>query len=902
MVVVRRRPRLIGRVVSHYRILEHLGGGGMGVVYKAEDAKLHRIVALKFLAAELTKNASAKERFLHEARAASALDHPNICTIYEVDETLEGQLYLAMAFYDGETLEERIYRGPLPPKEAIGIAVQVARGLGRAHETGIIHRDIKPANIIVTPRGEAKIVDFGLAKLAGQVGLTRNGSSMGTPTYMSPEQADAKPVDGRTDIWSLGVVLYEMVTGKKPFVGEHPQLIIQALKNSEPEPPTRVVPEIPAALERVIAGCLEKEPGQRYSSCQAVIAALAPLLETSQEVTRGPAAAPPPSPPPRPWLSRRPPPRALAALGVLFVLFLFLVAGGAYLWRQGRTDAGAAALGGESPEAPARKRIVVLPFENLGPPEDAYFASGITEEITSRLAAIHGLAVISRTSALQYERARKSIHDIGRELGVDYVLEGSVRWERPARGPSRVRVTPQLIRVADDTHLWAERYDRAGGEIFQVQSDIAEQVIVQLNVNLLQPERQALDARPTANLEAYQAYLRGRVHMTGFAPVYSEEAGRKAIEGFENAVALDPRFAAAWAALSLAESSRVQGGFDPSGQALARAKTAVDRALALSPGLPDAHIAMGYYLYWGSRAYEPAIRELTIAAAARSKRGEVAEAMGYIRRRQGRLEEAMAELEKALALDPRNPNLALTMGEVETLLRHYEQAEKYIDTAIAVDPVQFVGYFQKSFNRLLWKGSVAEARTILDAALPTDDPFMDVAQFGLDIYGRQYDRALAHLEAFKVPWINDADDAYPKAMLLGQLRTYRGEPQLASAAFEEARTLVLRELAAHPEDARLQSALGMADAGLGRREEAIREGRLAVQLSPIERDALNSIQRVNELAQIYAMLGDGKRAGEQVALLLSHPALVSTHLIDLDPMFDSVRHDPQFEKAVHPAP
>src|SRR4051794_39886504 len=256
MVVVRRRPRLIGRVVSHYRILEHLGGGGMGVVYKAEDAKLHRTVALKFLIPELTRNPAAKERFLHEARAASALDHPNICTIFEVDETLEGQLYLAMAFYDGETLEERIFRGPLAPAEAIGIAVQVARGLARAHESGIIHRDIKPANIIITARGEAKIVDFGLAKLAGQVGLTRNGASMGTPTYMSPEQADGKQVDPRTDIWSLGVVLYEMVTGKKPFVGDHPQAIIQALLEAEPEPPRQIVPDLPAALERVIAGCL----------------------------------------------------------------------------------------------------------------------------------------------------------------------------------------------------------------------------------------------------------------------------------------------------------------------------------------------------------------------------------------------------------------------------------------------------------------------------------------------------------------------------------------------------------------------------------------------------------------------------------------------------------------------
>jgi TolB-like protein/tRNA A-37 threonylcarbamoyl transferase component Bud32/Flp pilus assembly protein TadD len=925
MVVVRRRPRLIGRVVSHYRILEHLGGGGMGVVYKAEDAKLHRVVALKFLAAELTKNASAKERFLHEARAASALDHPNICTIYEVDETLEGQLYLAMAFYDGETLEERIYRGPLPPAEAIGIALQVARGLGRAHETGIIHRDIKPANIIITPRGEAKIVDFGLAKLAGQVGLTRNGSSMGTPTYMSPEQADGKTVDARTDIWSLGVVLYEMVTGKKPFLGEHLQLILQALLHTEPEPPSWIVPGIPTALERVIAGCLKKDPDERYPSCQALIAALAPLLESSQEVTLGPTpalrraaavaadTALPALPATPPKASRRPSGRALATIGILVLVLLLLVGSGVLFWRHGwrpasstsggtgtSADAGSSTVDGDG--TPDRQRIVVLPFENLGPPEDAYFASGITEEITSRLAAIHGLAVISRTSALQYERARKSVKDIGRELGVEYVLEGSVRWERPPSGPSRVRVTPQLIRVADDTHLWAERYDRDGGEIFKVQSEIAEQVIAQLNVSLLQPERQFLDARPTTNLEAYQAYLRGRAHMENFAPVYSEEAGKEAVEGFERAVALDPRFAEAWAGLSLAESAITQGGFDPSGKALERSRTAVLRALALAPHLPDAHIAMGYYLYWGSRAYEPAIRELAIAATAKAKQGEVAEARGYIRRRQGRHQEALGEFEKAFALDPRNANLALNLGELEALLRHYEPAERYFDTAIALAPVEFVGYFQKSLCRLLWKGSVPEARAILDAAPPTDDPFMTMAHFGLDLYERRYDQALTRLAAIKTTWITEGDDSFPKATLVGQLRAARGETALAHAAFEESRRLLVQQLAEHPQDPRLHSSLGVADAGLGRREEAIREGRIGVSLSPIERDAVNGTQRVNELAQIYAMLGDGKAASEEVAVLLSHPAMISAALLDLDPIFDPVRRDPRFQKVLHPGP
>jgi serine/threonine protein kinase/cytochrome c-type biogenesis protein CcmH/NrfG len=903
MVVVRRRPRLIGRVVSHYRILEHLGGGGMGVVYKAEDAKLHRIVALKFLAFELTRNPAAKERFLHEARTASALDHPNICTIYEVDETLEGQLYLAMAFYDGETLEERIFRGPLPSAEAIGIALQVASGLARAHESGIIHRDIKPANIIITPRGEAKIVDFGLAKLAGQVGLTRNGASMGTPTYMSPEQAEGQGVDARTDVWSLGVVLYEMVTGKKPFEGDHPGAILQALAHDQPVPPSEVVPGLPAALERVIAGCLIKDRAERYSSARAVIAALGPLLESSQEVTLLQTSPPSaslsspslPSSPPEisPARSRR----SIVALSILALLLL--AGGGAYVLRRALS---APARDRRAAVTSDRKRIVVLPFENLGPPEDAYFASGITEEITSRLAAIHDLAVISRTSAMQYEKARKSIREIGDELGVDYVLEGSVRWEHRPNGPSHVRVTPQLIRVADDTHMWAEHYDRAGDEIFKVQSDIAERVIAQLDVSLLQPERQLLDTRPTSNLEAYQAYLRGGTHLVGLAPLYGEEAGTKAAQAFERAVELDPKFAEAWAALSLTESAICQGGFDPSGRCHSRAKAAVDRALALKPQLPDAHIALGYYYYWGSRAYEPAIRELAIAAASHSKRGEVAEAMGYIRRRQGRLEDSVAELEKAFALDPRNSNLVLTIGEIETMLRHYDRAERYMDTAIAVDPDQIIGYFQKSYTRLLWKGSIPEARQILAAAPPNDDPFIALAAYWLDVYERKYDQALARLNAIPIDFFLEADAAYPKSLLLAQLRTLRGEPQLAHAAWEASLARLERELAAHPKDARLHSALGITDAGLGRRAEAIREGKLGVELAPVAQDALAGIQRINELAQTYAGLGDASGTSEQLGYLLSHPSLTAPTLIDLDPLFDAVRNDPRFRQVVHPGP
>jgi len=421
-------------------------------------------------------------------------------------------------------------------------------------------------------------------------------------------------------------------------------------------------------------------------------------------------------------------------------------------------------------------------------------------------------------------------------------------------------------------------------------------VTAQLNVHLLQPERQFLGTRPTANLEAYQNYLRGRVHLTGFAPVYSQEAGVKASQAFERAVALDPGFAEAWAGLALTDAAIFQGGLDPSHRFLARAKFAVDRALALAPQLPDAHLAKGFYLYWGSRSYEAAIRELSIAAAAYSKRGDVAEAMGYIRRRQGLLEESIAELEKAFALDPRNPNLALSMGEIEMLLRHYDRAERYLDTSIAVDPDQTLAYLQKSTNRLLWKGSVAEAREILAAAPPSDDPYFALAGFSLDTFEHHYDPALQRLQAIRLDFFADADFAYPKALLMGQLRRLRGEPQPARAAFEEARQILARKIDEQPQDARLHSALGIVDAGLGRREEALRESRLGVQLTPVESDAIGGIQRRLELAQTYALLGDGRAASGELAYLLSHPALLSVPWLRLDPAWDPIRNDPSFQQ------
>ena len=481
---------MIGKTVSHYKILEELGRGGMGVVYRAEDTKLDRIVALKFLAPHAIGGEDDRARFLHEAKAEAALSHPNICTIYEIGEA-DGQPFIAMQCVEGQDLGDVIGQGPVKINKAVDIALQAAAGLQEAHEKDIVHRDIKPANIMINTKGRVKIMDFGLAKALGRTMLTRADSTLGTYAYMSPEQSRGDDVDSRTDIWSLGVVLYEMITGRLPFKGDYEQAVVYSILSEEPEPVTALRTGVPMELERIVSKCLRKDPGRRYQGMADLAADLKQVQETFTSAGRTGTVVPAPAP------------RTLGARWPWVVIAVPLVVAAALVVpKLFRAERGTSAVDD-------RKMLVVLPFENLGSPDDEYFAAGMTEEITSRLAAVSGLGVISRTSAVQYGREGKTLRQIGNDLGVGYVLEGTVRWNKGAAGGSRVRVTPQLIQVSDDTHLWAETYDRVIEDIFAVQSEIAEKIIGQLGVTMLDRERDIVEARPTENLLAYETYLRG---------------------------------------------------------------------------------------------------------------------------------------------------------------------------------------------------------------------------------------------------------------------------------------------------------------------------------------------------------------------------------------------------------
>jgi len=625
---------MVGQRLGSFKILAEIGRGGMGVVYEAEDVRLQRRVALKVLPPEIASNPASLDRFEREARAVAALNHPNIVTVHSVEEA-DGIRFLTMELVRGRILSELIGAQGMRLAELLAVAEPLADALSAAHAAGIIHRDLKPANVMVDADGRVKVLDFGLAKWQTQdVGpgdatitadalVTGEGQVLGTVPYMSPEQLEGKPVDHRSDIFSLGVVLYEMVTGLRPFSGESAAATMSAILRDEPQPLSGVRRNLPRQLGRIVGRCLQKLPDDRYQTARGLrndLRELAREVELDSSATRSVATS-----------AAAPRRRLLGRLAAAVALTAGIVTVAVLLPRgdQGEETAAAAIVA----TAEARRMIVVLPFENLGASGDEYFAAGLTEEITSRLATVPGLGVISRTSAMQYKGDRPPLREIGQQLGVDYVLEGTVRWERRSDGTSRVRVTPQLIRVADDTHLWADRYDRELEEIFAVQGDIAAEVARELNITLLEPQREALQTRPTENMEAYQAYLRGVELWT--RPGYDVARFRLAQEMFERAVELDPRFVEALTELSNVHAMLYQGG-SAGPEALVTSRQAIEQAEAVAPDHPRVHLAKGYHYYLGYFDYERALAEFARVEAALPDDPAVHEAIGFIRRRQGR--------------------------------------------------------------------------------------------------------------------------------------------------------------------------------------------------------------------------------------------------------------------------
>ncbi len=673
---------MIGKTISHYKITEKLGEGGMGVVYKAEDTKLTRTVALKFLAAHTLESEQEKARFLREAQAASLLDHPNICTLYDTYE-VEGVTFIAMAYCDGQRLDEKTASGQITVDEAVDIAIQVAEGLKEAHEKGVVHRDIKSANIIVTEKGQAKIMDFGLAKLTGRTKLTETSTIMGTVDYMSPEQARGEPVDHRTDIWSLGVVLFEMLTGRAPFDAESEAALIHKIIYEEPADLESLAPDMPSGLIAVVSRAMAKDRDDRYASISELLDDIRnyEFLDAEEAgLIKGRGKTKPMGATGQATPRRIRPGIAAGAVA----LFACLCVAAILFLRQPELEKPKDTESAIVPPAPisegkAFSSIAILPFVDMSEGKDQeYFCDGMSEELINALAQLEGLRVIARTSAFYFKGKDVKISDIGKELNVEAILEGSVK-----KAGNQLRITAQLIDVAGGHHLWSGRYDREMDDVFAIQDEITLAIVENLKPRLLGSHETKVPKQKPVDFEVYDLYLLGR-HLVWEGT--TEEDVNKAIEHFEEVIEKAPDYAPAYAGLAGAYYFLQAAGVISAKEAFPKGRAILQKALELDDTLGDAYAALAHHEMSYERDWEAAEKRLKRGIEVNPNNALLHVFNGRHLGYRAQFEEAIDEMKLAHELDPLSPFINSEMGVMYGLARQYDKAIEVFQRAIAIAP------------------------------------------------------------------------------------------------------------------------------------------------------------------------------------------------------------------------
>ena len=892
--------RLRANLEARYAIERELGRGGMATVYLARDLRHDRPVALKVLHPDLS-HVLGPERFQREIRMAARLQHPHILTVHDSGEIPGAAgaapiLWFTMPFVEGESLRDRLRRErQLPLEDALRITREAAQALQYAHEHEVVHRDIKPENLLLTRDGNTLVADFGIARALGgaraagqETALTETGMSIGTPAYMSPEQASGeRGIDARTDVYALGCVLFEMLAGEPPYTGATAQQII-VKRFTDPVPSVRSVrPSVPEPVDQAIRKALAPIPADRFASASQFAAALqVPAVATpvSTPAVGAPVAVPTlPHPAIAPARSqRRRVPVAALALGLGFLIGLGVL----FAWRQNHAGADAGA-------ATTAKRVAVLPFENLGDTADAYFADGITDAVRGKLTAVPGMFVTASNSSNQYRATTKTPQEIGRELGVDFLLIGKVRWAKAKDGASRVQVSPELIEVGTARATWQQPFDAALTDVFQVQADIAGRVADALDLALAAPQQKALAERPTASLPAYDAFLKGAALR---ARANDPLSLRQAVNWFERAVALDSAFAVAWAGLSEAGSLLyVQG--TPLPQLMDQSRSAAERAIMLGPRQPEGYRALGDYyrriLSDPDRAVAQYRQGLELAPA----NADLLRGLALAEQVRGDWESSLEHIRRSQQIDPRSVLTADAVGQTLLALGRSAEAIAAFDRALSIAPSTLSSIEGKAMVHL-GQGDLRGARAVLaqapaDVDLPTFVAFISTYY---DLYWALSDEQQALLRRLATgPFDGDLG---VWGLALAGAHEIRGDMKRARAYADSARMGFEQQLKATPDDAQRLVLLGVALAYLGRADEASRAGERGLALRPLSRDGANGPYLQHQLARIYVLLGQPEKALDNLEPLLRIPYYLSPGWLKIDPTFDPIRKHPRFQRLV----
>jgi serine/threonine protein kinase/tetratricopeptide (TPR) repeat protein len=866
--------------LGNYEILEEVGRGGMGVIYRARQRHSGRIVALKRVITYHADSHEALARFRREAESAASLDHPNILPIYEVSETEEGLPFFSMKFATRGSLRTGASGIRGEPRECVRLMAKIAHAIEYAHTQGILHRDLQPGNILQDARGEPLVSDFGLAKwLDEESDLTRTLTTFGTPGYIAPEQAEGGQFGPAADIYSLGAILFNLLAGRPPFIGANALSVIRQAV-ATPAPKLRsFASSFGHDLETIVARCLERDPKARYQTAGTLAEDLERWLDGRPIIAR-PVRAPARV---FRWSRRNP---ILASAATACLLLALAVA-----WLLGEKF-----LASKTP-AP-EKSIAVLPFENVSNKQDFFFADGVQDEILTDLARITDLKVIGRTSVMQYKSGvPRNLRKIGEQLGVAHLVEGTVQ-----RSGNRVRVNAQLVDGRTDRRLWGQIYERDLTDVFAIESEIATAIAGELNAKLSPNEKSEIERPATNEITAFDLYTRAK-NLLLMASFRDDDRVllRQAADLLNQAVVRDPAFFQAYCQLAYTHDRLYFDGFDHTPARLALAEAAIQMAFRLRPDAGEAHLARAQNLYWGYLDYDGALAQLEVARQSLPNDARIFQLMGYIQRRQGRWDESARDLERAVELDPHDPETLHQIATNYDLFRSYAEETLVLNRALAVEPNHAETKVIRANVDLDWKADTQPLHQVIDE-IRAGNPagVRGIANNWLICALAERDDAAAKdalIALGEMPFV-DGSVQWNHPLVEGLIARMMKDDAKARAAFTAARADQEKIVQAEPNYGPARCVLGLIDAALGRKEEALREGRRAVELLPMEKDTIRGKAMVRYLAKIAAWVGDNDLAFEQLAIAAQVPSGVTYGQLKLMPWWDPLRNDPRFQKIV----